>query len=101
MALVRTDVSEERIASIIREKRISDLATTLAVTRNWNTLRRNTHIVSVSWQHDSVVSLPILITAMVESISSSKNSVLTRAIRRLIPEDGIFQRPSKVRFFCN
>jgi hypothetical protein len=32
MALVRTDVSEERIASIIRAKRISKLEITLAVT---------------------------------------------------------------------
>jgi hypothetical protein len=33
MAVVRTDVSEERIASIIRVKRISELGT-LAVTSN-------------------------------------------------------------------
>jgi hypothetical protein len=31
VALVRTDVSEERIASIIRETRIGKLGTTLAV----------------------------------------------------------------------
>jgi hypothetical protein len=34
MALVRTDVSEERIASIISVTRIGDLGTTLAVTSN-------------------------------------------------------------------
>jgi hypothetical protein len=34
MALVRTDVSEKSIASIIRVKRISELGTTLAVTSN-------------------------------------------------------------------
>jgi hypothetical protein len=34
---------EERIASIIRVKRISELGTTLAVTSNWSILRRNTN----------------------------------------------------------
>jgi hypothetical protein len=34
VALVRTDVSEERSASIIRVSRIGELGTTLAVTRN-------------------------------------------------------------------
>jgi hypothetical protein len=34
VALVRTDVSEERIASIIRVTRIGELGTTLAVTSN-------------------------------------------------------------------
>jgi hypothetical protein len=33
VALVRTDVSEERIASIIRVEETSELGTTLAVTR--------------------------------------------------------------------
>jgi hypothetical protein len=40
--LVRTDVSEERIASIIRVIRIGLLGTTLAVNSTWNALRRNT-----------------------------------------------------------
>jgi hypothetical protein len=40
-ALVRTDVSEERSASIIRVTRIGDLGK-LAVTSNRRTLRRNT-----------------------------------------------------------
>jgi hypothetical protein len=37
--LVRTDVSEEPSASIIRVTRIGDLGTTLAVTSNRQTLR--------------------------------------------------------------
>jgi hypothetical protein len=41
VALVRTDVSEERSASIIRVTRIGELGTTLAVTSNRRTLRRN------------------------------------------------------------
>jgi hypothetical protein len=38
VALVRTDVSDERMAYIIRVTRISELGTTLAVTSNRNTL---------------------------------------------------------------
>jgi hypothetical protein len=41
VALVRTDVSEERRASIIRTTRIGELGTTLAVTSKRNTLWRN------------------------------------------------------------
>jgi hypothetical protein len=44
-ALVRTDVSEELIASIIRVTRIGELGTTLAVTSKRRTLRRNTKCV--------------------------------------------------------
>jgi hypothetical protein len=39
VTLVRTDVSEELSASFIRVKRIGELGTTLAVTRNRCTLR--------------------------------------------------------------
>jgi hypothetical protein len=42
--LVRTDVSEELSASFIRVTRIGELGTTLAVTSNRHTLRRNTKI---------------------------------------------------------
>jgi hypothetical protein len=42
VALVRTDVSEELSASFIRLTRIGELGTTLAVTSNRRTLRRNT-----------------------------------------------------------
>jgi hypothetical protein len=41
VALVRTDVSDERNASIIRVTRIGELGSTLAVTSNRRTLRRN------------------------------------------------------------
>jgi hypothetical protein len=40
VALGRTDVSEERIASIIRVTRIGELGTTLSVTSNHRCLRR-------------------------------------------------------------
>jgi hypothetical protein len=42
VALVRTDVTEEFNASIIRVTRIGELVTTLAVTSNRRKLRRNT-----------------------------------------------------------
>jgi hypothetical protein len=43
VGLVIIDVSEEHIASIIKVARIGELGTTLAVTRNRNTLERNIH----------------------------------------------------------
>jgi hypothetical protein len=42
VVFVRTDVSEECIASIVRVTRISELGTTLAITSNRRTLRRGT-----------------------------------------------------------
>jgi hypothetical protein len=42
VALVRTDVSEERSAFFIRVTRNGEVGTTLAVTSNRRTLRRNT-----------------------------------------------------------
>jgi hypothetical protein len=45
VALVRTDVSEERIASIIAVTRIGEIRTTLAVTSSRSTLRaRGVHL---------------------------------------------------------
>jgi hypothetical protein len=41
VALVRIDVSEELNASFLRVTRIGELGTTLAVTSNGRTLRRN------------------------------------------------------------
>jgi hypothetical protein len=46
VALVTTDGSVERIASIIRVTRIVEVGTTLAVTGNQNMLRRNASVAS-------------------------------------------------------
>jgi hypothetical protein len=81
---VRTDVSEESIASIIWITRIGELGTMLAVTSNSSVLRL---LVTVN-----VPSSPILITVKTETIRSSETSVLARAKWRNIPEDDILQR---------
>jgi hypothetical protein len=48
VTLVRTDVSEELSASFIRVRRIGELETTLAVSSNRRTLRRNASVGSYS-----------------------------------------------------
>jgi hypothetical protein len=75
VALVRTDVSEERSASIIRVTRISELGI-LVVTSNRRTLRRNTTYIEIieflrsvrrlQVKANVVPSSPVLVTLTME-----------------------------------
>jgi hypothetical protein len=69
VALVRTDISEERIASIIRATRIGELGTTLAVISSLLCLLLIANVVPSS---------PIFVILMTEKILSSKPSVSLR-----------------------
>jgi hypothetical protein len=74
VALVRTDVSEEISAFIIRLTRLGELETTLAITSNRRTLRRNVFILGVRRllvTASVVPSSPVLLTLMLEGLTFS------------------------------
>jgi hypothetical protein len=82
--LVRTDVSEERSASIIKVTRIGELGTKLAITSNRRLLQRKL-LVTVN----VVLIWPIILILMMEALRSSETSFLTITTLRNIPEDSI------------
>jgi hypothetical protein len=78
VALVRTDVSEDSVTSIIRVTRIGELRTALAVTSNRSMQRKNYYVTC----RDRLCSeLADSCRLMMEAIRSSEISVLTRATR--------------------
>jgi hypothetical protein len=91
VAPVRTDVSVELSASIIRVTGIAELGKMLAETSNRRMLRRRQLLIRAT--------SPIPITLMMEALSSSEMSALTRAIRRITPKDAILQLFSRFKFF--
>jgi hypothetical protein len=96
VALVRNEVSEEFRASIIRVIKVGETGTVLAVTSNRRTLRGNTlyffqyiiflrRVDRLLFTAYVVPSSPLLVTLMMEALSSSETLVLTRATRYNIP----------------
>jgi hypothetical protein len=91
VAFVRTDVSEELSASIIRVTGIGKLGTTLALTSNRRTLFVFLRSVRRLLVTASVVpSSPILVTLMKEA----------RTTRRNIPEDAILHNHRRENHKC-
>jgi hypothetical protein len=80
VALVRTEVSEELSASFIRVTRIGELGTTLTVTNNRSTLRRNTKFLRSVRQllvtADVVPVSAILVTLTMEALLPPKRRFL-------------------------
>jgi hypothetical protein len=72
VALVRTDVSEEYITSIIRVTRIGELGTTLAGTSSRSALRRNTNLTKVARLH--ITKDGVLHSRLRENLKSYKDS---------------------------
>jgi hypothetical protein len=99
-ALVRTYVSKEHGASLIRVTRIGGLGTILAVTINRRALRflflRSLRRLIVT--ATVVPSSPFLATLMTEALRSFQTSLLTGATRRCIPEDGILHSHRRENF---
>jgi hypothetical protein len=77
VALVRTNASEERIASIIRVTRVDELETA-----------------------NVVPDSPILVTLVMEAILSSETLALTRATRHNIPEDAFLHNGTCSNLKC-
>jgi hypothetical protein len=113
VTLVRTDVSEELSASFIRVTRIGELGTTLAVTSNRHTLRRNTSNIPEdailhSHRRENLKSLTVRSdyprnAGSIKMVADShacgyltrKRTVHTHRIQRTLPAEFIFN-PSSI-----
>jgi hypothetical protein len=104
VALVRTDVSEEPSASVIRVTRISELEWKIQQAKNnvssnedpKHTVKKYLeYTVFLCSMHQLLVMAnvvpksPILVTLMMEALISSETSVLTRAPWHNVPQDAI------------
>jgi hypothetical protein len=85
VALVRTNASEERIATIIRVKK--NQQGTNNFSSNWQILLLNVFQLLIT--ANVFRKALILFTLMMEAIYSSESSTLTRAMGRGISKDGI------------
>jgi hypothetical protein len=90
----KTDVSDERVAPIIRVIGIGELGK-LALTSNQRKLRRNARRLLVT---SNVPSSPIIVTLMMGTTRSSETSDFAGSTRRNIPEDGILHSHRREHF---
>jgi hypothetical protein len=63
VALVRTDISEEPSASVIRMTRVGKLGTMLAITSNRHMLQRNTKYYFIGGAYVSAVMATLLLVS--------------------------------------
>jgi hypothetical protein len=88
VALVRTDLSKERITSIIRVTRTGELGKTLTVISNIVLLRCVLLLLATV---NAVPTSTIFVILKMNAILSSETSVLRRGTRRTIPVGGRLQ----------
>jgi hypothetical protein len=93
VALIRTEVSEEHTAHIIRVKGISKLEMAWVVTRNWNLLRRNNSVLQLLVNANANLSSLILFTLLMGTMCSSETSIPAEATRRHNSESGNLTQP--------